>query len=173
MDHAYRPLTAADLELLMAWRSHPVIYQGFYIQDGPLAWAEHREWFRSRPDTRRDWIIQVRDEDRWRDVGSVNLTGLDGDAPEVGVLVGEVTAHGQGIGRHAVGWAVGWLRDREYPGASARILDRNAASRRVFEAVGFERVGDARDGESAYRLTFSGPSPGSAAAQLGEFPGGR
>jgi RimJ/RimL family protein N-acetyltransferase len=149
----YRPATADDLELLMAWRSHPELYRRFYLQDEALEWEEHANWWASR-EHRRDWIITINTDGRWRDVGNVNLSELDSDAPEVGVFVGEITAWGNGIATDAVEFAVDWLREHEYAAAKARILDDNDGSKRVFESVGFRRTGEARDNESEYRLSL-------------------
>lgn len=155
MDIEYRPAEDGDLELLMAWRSNPMVYEGHYLQDEPLAWEDHLEWWHSRED-RRDWVITVKTDDRWRDVGVVAIAELDTDYPEVSIWVGEVTLWGNGVATEAVTFATEWLEDHDYPGASCRIMDDNAGSRRVFDAVGFERVGDAREGESWYELDFEG-----------------
>jgi len=153
MEVAFRPATVADLELLLAWRSNPDVYEYFYEQDEPLEWDEHVDWWESR-ENRRDWIVTVRERTRWRDVGSVCVYDLDADVPEVGVYVGEVTAWGGGIASEAVEFAADWLRARNYQEVRARIVEGNDASKRLFERVGFECVGESRPGESAYRLSL-------------------
>lgn len=153
MEIEYRPATGGDLELLLAWRSHPDLYENFYIQDEPIEWETHKNWWVSRED-RRDWIICLNEGDRWRDAGSVNISNLDTDRPEIGVYVGEITAWGNGIASAAVNFAVEWLRDRDYDGARARILDDNEGSQRVFKNCGFRHIGDAREAESEYVIEF-------------------
>lgn len=151
MEVEFRPATEGDLELLLAWRSHPDVYENFYVQSGPLDWDEHVSWWNSRS-ARRDWIITVNEDGRWRDVGIVNVSDLDTNFPKVGVYVGEVTLWGRGVASDAVEFAVEWLKSEEYSAAKARILDQAEASRRVFEKAGFERVGEARECEGEYRL---------------------
>jgi RimJ/RimL family protein N-acetyltransferase len=153
MEVECRPATEGDLELLLTWRSHPELHKNFYIQDEPIKWETHIDWWASR-ENRRDWIICLNEDDRWRDVGSVNVSGLDTDIPEVGVYVGEVTAYGNGIASSAVEFAVEWLRGRDYTGAQARILDDNKGSQRVFEKCGFQHAGNAHEAESKYLIQF-------------------
>lgn len=139
MDIEYRPATEGDLELLMAWRSHPKLYRSLYGQDGPLTWEDHLSWWRER-ENRRDYIITVNEGERWRDVGVVTLTGLDTDRPAVGVWVGEVTLWGNGVATEAVEFAVDWLDDHGYPVVTAEIFEENSSSQHVFEKVGFTQV---------------------------------
>lgn len=150
MEIEFRQATENDLELLLAWRSHPKLYGNFYLQKGPLDWDAHREWWFSR-EHRRDWIIVLDSDGRWRDVGSVNVSDLDTNLPEVGVYVGEITLWGQGVATDAVAFAVDWAKDQGYPAVKARILESNEGSRRVFESLGFRKVGAARENEYEYR----------------------
>lgn len=150
MDIEYRPATECDLELLLAWRSHPKLYENFYLQEGPLDWETHKEWWESR-EHRRDWIIIVNSEKRWRGVGSVNVTNLDTDVPEIGIYVGEITLWGNGVASDAVEFAVNWTRSQGYSAVKARVLEHNEASRQVFENLGFRKVGAARGNEFEYR----------------------
>ena len=151
MQMEFRPATADDLELMLAWRSHPKVYRHFYEQDEPLEWKEHLNWWESR-EHRRDWIITIREGDEWRDVGNLNISDLDSEAPEVGVYIGELTLWGKGTATEALNFAVDWLRRRGYSTARARILDDNGPSKGVFEKVGFQRIGDARENESEYEM---------------------
>lgn len=127
-----RPLRRDDLELLLAWRSNPLVYEHFARQNEPLAWADHREWFESRPPEREDFIIEYRD----RDVGLVHRSP---DAWGVGIYVGEVSAWGQGIGTAALERAL--ERFEADPPYRARIHEDNERSQRLFAGVGFEQVG--------------------------------
>lgn len=151
MQVEYRPATVDDLELMLAWRSQPQLYENFYEQDEPIEWEGHSKWWDSR-ENRRDWIITVREEDRWRDVGNVNVSSLDTEMPEIGVYIGEVTLWGEGVATEAVHFGVNWLREESYPAVRARILDSNEPSQRVFEKVGFHRTGEARENESEYQM---------------------
>lgn len=129
-DHiAFRPLQIDDLELVLAWRSNPEIYENFSEQSGPLAWDNHLSWFSSRPTGRYDYVIEY----KGRRVGSVNI---DPDS-YVGVYVGETDLWGEGIGSAAVEWICQeHHRDEFY----AEIHEENTASRRLFEDCGFDEV---------------------------------
>ncbi|NUC70869.1 GNAT family N-acetyltransferase [Haloterrigena sp. SYSU A558-1] len=153
MEIEFRPATEDDLELMMAWRSHPDLYENFYIQDKELDWETHIEWWEGRTN-RRDWIIVLQENDRWRDVGNVSLSDLDTDCPEVGIYIGEVSSWGKGVATKAVEFALSWLRTQDYSETHARILKHNDASQRVFEKIGFEHAGLARDGEYMYVYTI-------------------
>lgn len=145
-------MTDEDLELLLAWRSHPLVYRHFEEQDAPLEWDNHHSWWLSR-EARRDWIIAVHDGEESRDVGSVYATGLNEEAPAVGVYVGEVSAWGQGIASQAVEFALGWLRNQGFSAATARIHSENIGSRRLFRNAGFNLTGT--DGSvMRYRVTL-------------------
>jgi RimJ/RimL family protein N-acetyltransferase len=126
-----RPLDRDDLELVLAWRSNPEIYEHFRRQDGPLEWEEHVSWFESRPEARFDYVVRYTD----RRVGSVNLTETD----EVGIYLGDVSARGRGVAT----WALRWVCDRfdTREPLWAEIHRENERSRALFERCGFERVG--------------------------------
>lgn len=131
---SYRPLSLNDVELVLAWRSNPMVYQHFRYQDGPLTWEDHLAWYESRQSERYDYIIEYED----RRVGSVFLT------PDsfIGVYIGEVNLWGEGIGEAAVKW-ICTEHDRE--SVFAEIHGENEASRRLFENCGFsvhEQEGD-------------------------------
>jgi RimJ/RimL family protein N-acetyltransferase len=142
-----------DLELLMAWRSNPLVFEHFFRQAEPLKWAEHLRWWKGRQ-CRKDWIIVFEEEGRERFVGSVNAAKLDKEIPEVGVFVGEVTLWGRGVGRKAVALAVGYLRKRGYKKVWALIAEGNVASFKLFEAVGFRRIGEGHKGEWIYEMAL-------------------
>lgn len=123
---SYRPVEPADLELLLGWRSNPLVYEHFRSQDEPLDWGSHLSWFGSRSEERRDYLIQY----QGRGVGSVFLT------PDsfVGVYIGEVDLWGEGIGEAAVSWV---CDKHEREAFFAEIHEDNEASRRLFEECGF------------------------------------
>ncbi|MFP8953870.1 GNAT family N-acetyltransferase [Natrialbaceae archaeon A-arb3/5] len=153
MEIEFRPAKEGDLELMMAWRSHPQLYENLHSQDGPLEWDDHLDWWESRED-RRDWIITVRTGERWRDVGIIALSGLDSDYPSVGVWVGEITLWGEGIATEAVKFSINWLQKRDYSGAVAGIYSWNNSSQQVFEKAGFKQAESLEDNRYNYRIEF-------------------
>ena len=136
--------TQSDWELMLAWRSNPDLYQGFYTQDKPLTWDEHIKWIESRNKDWRTFIILY----EGRRVGIVTVANLDHWAPEVGFYVGEKNLWGKGIGKEAVGLGLEYIKsyDRDY--ARTTILNNNYRSIRLIKSLGFEYLGPAREGES-------------------------
>lgn len=136
---SYRQTGAEDLELLLAWRSNPRVYEHFRNQDRPLSWEEHHSWFESRSADRHDFTILYEE----RRVGSVFLT------PDsfVGVYVGEIDLWGKGIGTAAVDWICTEF-DRE--AFFAEIHAENGGSKRLFEGCGFTAY-DRQDDWLIYR----------------------
>jgi RimJ/RimL family protein N-acetyltransferase len=120
-----------DVELMMAWRSNPRIYEHFRQQDEPFEWSGHIQWFSTRSPKRRDFII----EHQGRRVGVVAIA-TDGD---VGIYIGEETLWGQGIATEALTLACKRIDDRDL---TAQIHTENESSQRLFEKCGFEYTGD-------------------------------
>jgi len=151
MDVMLRRATDADMALVMAWRSHPTVYAGFYTQKKPLTWDEHKTWWESRNKDWREFIIEVTDCDlNVRPVGIVTVGQLDNYSPEIGYAIGETSLWGKGIASQAVWLVCEWLKQKEYRDVHTTILDKNVASQKVCKKVGFKRVCDARDGESRW-----------------------
>ena len=149
-----RELEESDLELLMSWRSNSELYKWFYLQNGALLWENHYNWWKSRKD-RVDWIIIYDEESKERRVGSANISDLESEHPEVGILIGEITLWGKGVASKALKMVISYLKDKGYKGASANIFKKNKNSRRLFERNGFTMTGVARKGELSYDLIFN------------------
>jgi RimJ/RimL family protein N-acetyltransferase len=132
-----------DLELMMAWRSNPLIYQGFYTQTKPLIWEEHLNWFRSRNQDWRTFIIIYND----RKVGVVTIGQLDHWSPEIGYYIGEVSLWGNGIGKEAIQLALEWIKDYGKNYAHTTVMESNSRSLGLLKSLGFEILGKARKGE--------------------------
>lgn len=135
--------TDDDIELCMAWRSNPLIYNGFYTQKAPLTWGEHIAWWYSRNQDWRQFIIQY----YGRNVGVVTIGQLDHWSPEIGYYIGEVTLWGQGVGRKAVLAALEWLRGQGKRYCHTTVLESNTRSLRLLQGLGFHTLGMAREGE--------------------------
>lgn len=123
------PLERDDLELVLAWRSNPEIYRHFRLQNNPLEWHEHVTWFESRSPNRHDFMIHY-DERR------VGVVSIDSD-DEVGIYLGDFSAHGHGIATASLGWLCNRFEDRTP--LFAEIHEENAASKRLFNRCGFQQ----------------------------------
>ncbi len=127
----------------MAWRSNPLIYQGFYTQKSPLMWDEHIKWIKSRNQDWRMFIIMLND----RRVGVVTIGQLDHWCPEIGYYIGEISLWNMGYGYKAVELAAEHLNGLGKAYCHTTVLKHNKASLRLLEKLGFEIMGDAREGE--------------------------
>ena len=143
MDVRLEVATKEDLPLIMAWRSSPLVYEGFYSQNAPLVWDEHVRWFRSRNRDWRTFIIHYND----RPVGILNIGQLDHWSPELGYAIGEVTLWGKGVGRQAVKLALDWLKDYGKQYCHTTVLKKNERSVRLLKSLGFDYMAEAREGE--------------------------
>ena len=145
-----------DLELMMAWRSNPLVYQGMYSQKKPLEWNEHISWFHSRNKDWRTFIILLGEKDSIvtdlnpRRIGVVTVGQLDHWSPEVGYYIGETSLWGKGYGKEAVRQGLKYIMDYGRTAAHTTIKDDNEASIRLIESLGFTCRGPARLDESWY-----------------------
>lgn len=126
-----RPLSSADLELVLAWRSNPLVYRHFRGQDGPLNWEDHVSWFQSRPIKRHDFVIKYGDR-------RVGLVSLDAD-DHVSIYLGDVSVRGEGVASAALRWLCSRFGDARP--LRAEIHESNEDSIALFERCGFEAVG--------------------------------
>jgi len=131
---------------MMAWRSSPLIFEGFYQQNAPLEWEEHFNWWKSRNNW-RTFIIVLVSAHRSRNIGVVTLGQLDHWSPEVGYYIGEVSLWNKGYGKKAVKLALNWLRERGYKHCHTTVLLSNKASAHLLWILGFQVSGGAREGE--------------------------
>lgn len=133
-DLAFRPAGLGDADLLFDWVNRPDCLAGKLRTDGPIPRASHDAWFAARlgESDCRLWIV----ERGGVPVGQIRLQAANG-AYEVDVYV-VPTARRAHVAAAAVGHAVGEMATAE-PGARlvARVRSGNAASRRLFESVGF------------------------------------
>ena len=130
-----RPVERGDLELLLAWRSNPEIYRHFRVQDEPLDWEEHVGWYESRSDNRYDFLIRYGK----RRVGVVSIDADD----EVGIYIGDFSAHGHGIATAALEWICDRFADRTP--LTAEIHENNEPSKNLFKRCGFEKSAEEDD----------------------------
>ena len=148
-----REATSNDLELVLAWRNNPLIWQGLYQQsreNRPLTWEEHYNWWHSRYNW-KTFIIQLNDNITTRDIGYISISQLDYWSPEIGLSIGETTLWGRGIGKQALTLGTQWVREKGYKYTSTTILDNNERSKALFLSLGYERIAGARPEESLYR----------------------
>ena len=146
-----RELKPEDYELIMAWRSNPLVYKSFYSQNKPLTWDEHIKWIKSRNKDWRNFIIILDDGFTENRVGVVTIGQLDYWEPETGIYIGYTDLWGKGIGKVALQLAVDYIKSYGRKYTRTTILDVNERSKKLYSSLGFKRIGEARPGESLYR----------------------
>lgn len=94
-----------------------------------MEWEEHVSWFESRDEDRYDFVISF----DGRRVGVVNVDTAD----EVGIYLGDFSAHGQGVATATLEWLCHRFADRAP--LFAEVHDENESSKRLFERCGFHQ----------------------------------
>jgi RimJ/RimL family protein N-acetyltransferase len=122
-----QPMREKDLELVLAWRNNPRIYNNFAEQDEPIRWDNHVAWYEQRPADREDYIIRCNN----RRVGVVSLDKND----FVSIYIGEQPLWGQGIASRALKWLI----QRYSPSRPlyAEVHTENDRSEHLFKQCGF------------------------------------
>lgn len=129
------PISRRDLELILAWRSHPEIYRHFRNQNEPLTWSDHLSWFESRTSNQRDFLI-------YHGGRRVGLAGLNAN-DEITIYIGDFSAQGEGVATAMIDW----LKDRFKTRTPlvAEVSEENEPSKHLFRSCGF-RVATRTDG---------------------------
>lgn len=140
----------SDRELVLAWRNNPLCMAGCYTQGfgnpHPITWEEHAAWWSSRRNW-KEFIIEY----KGRKIGVLTIGQLDYWEPEIGIVIGETTLWGLGLGKMALERACDYLRECGRKYTRTTILDNNKRSIKLFEGVGYKKIAPARPGESLYR----------------------
>ena len=97
-------LGMGELELVLAWRNDPEVMRYLPSAQRPLTWEDHLAWYeRYEPyhgvAIRQDWMIELTESGHDRGVGVVHYITY---TSEIGLIVGEKTLWGQGVGRIAL-----------------------------------------------------------------------
>lgn len=142
-----REATNSDMALVMAWRSNPLVYQGFYSQKKPLEWEEHKSWWLSRNRDWKEFIVVLAEDGCMRDIGVVTIGQLDHWSPEVGYFIGEVSLWGKGYGKESVRLSLEWLKAHGKMYCHTTVLVKNTRSLSLLRSLGFEYLDKAREGE--------------------------
>ena len=145
----------SDLELIRAWRSSPLVYQGFVTQKEPLTYMEHHNWWNSRKQLNwREFIIVLQEDELLRDMGVVTIGQLEHWSPEIGYFIGNPADWNKGYGKQAVWCALDWLRRHGYKYTHTTVKTDNQRSIKLLESLGFEYLGKAREGEVWYQKSL-------------------
>jgi UDP-2,4-diacetamido-2,4,6-trideoxy-beta-L-altropyranose hydrolase len=144
-----RPAKLHDEAQILAWANNKIVRLNAFSSESISA-DTHRIWFRGRlerVDSYRIYMIEIDDIP----IGQVRFE-RQGEVWEVDYSL-DTILHGRGMGPHLLDKAILRLRDEVGGGVIlGRVKATNRASRRVFEALGFERLADDH-GALRYRRT--------------------
>lgn len=124
-----------ELALLMSWRSNPLIYRWFLLQDKPLEWQNHLSFLNSE-EHRDDYMVYL-DE---RPIGHVSLSKKNLLYPEISIMIGEISLWGRGFSNTILRNFLEILHNQGYTKLSARISNDNVSSIKLFNRNGFYYV---------------------------------
>lgn len=139
-----RDFRASDAVAVRRWFSDRAVTAGLLEQrENGLSAEGAREWVTRAIEgggQDRKWALVV--EGAEDPAGFTALYGLGRQtAPELGILIGDLSARGAGAGRDAIRQTALHAFDLGAHRLYARILSSNQASQRAFAAVGFQREG--------------------------------
>ena len=139
---ALRPVSADDSEDLLAWHNDPLTRSNSRSGE-PVTHEAHAAWMsRVEADANRQVWIALEGDAK---IGTTSAVLHEDGSVEISVTVAP-DARGRGLAAPLIGEAVQEV-EVLWPGARIRaeIKPNNTASRKAFEACGFEQVADRED----------------------------
>ncbi len=146
-----REANSDDTGLVMSWHSNPVIFSGFYTIRSPLTWEEHYYWWTETTKTWKKFMVVLVENNIPRTIGIVRISALEDFSPQTALTIGEISLWGKGYGKKALELGLQWLRDKGKKHTHTSIPDHNLRCIALYKGLGFERYGEAREGESWYQ----------------------
>lgn len=132
-----------ELALLMSWRSNPLIYNWFLLQNEPLKWENHNHFVLAGIH-RLDYLVYL----NGRPIGHVAVSKTDCKYPEISIMIGEITLWGKGFSSIILKKFLELLISEGFSNFSAKISDSNLNSINLFKKSGFIYLGEVPDVEN-------------------------
>lgn len=145
MTPSIRPATAADLDAIFRIYNHEVLHGTATFDTEPIEGARQTAWLRAHEDPRHPALVAV-GEGRvvgWGSLSAWSDRCAYARAVEVSVYV-DSTARGRGVGRALIDELAVRGRAAGVAVLLARIASESTASLRLFERLGFQRIGTMR-----------------------------
>lgn len=123
----------------IGWLSNTEINQYLEVRTNIPSLVEQQEYVEScinSNDTFMLGIFSSKDDL----IGSATLRILPMNTISVGLMIGEKSHHGKGIGKQVIMLVTKWAKERKYSALEAGYDTRNLASARLFESSGFKVV---------------------------------
>jgi len=137
------PPEVEDAEALSRWLNDPAVWVPF-ARLWPTNVEAERQWISAQLSRRDELNFMVVERAAGKPVGLAGLRSLDAAnaTARLGILVGEASARGKGLGTEAtellVGYGFDFLGLRRI---NLSVLATNAAAIRIYEKLGFQREG--------------------------------
>lgn len=142
-----RLMTAADTDLIVAWRNKDAVRKNFIYQE--LFTREgHENWIRTRVETGQVVQMIICDDVTEKPLGSVYIRDIDRkhNKAEYGIFIGEDDARGRGVGTAAAKLMLRYCFGEEgLHRVYLRVFATNRQAIRSYEKAGFVREGLLRD----------------------------
>ena len=146
-----RRATSDDCRRYWEWVNEPGVRDASF-SGAAIGWDEHVAWFAARLDDPRS-VLRVVEDDERGPVGQVRLDGRSASEAEIDISIAP-EHRGQRFGVDALRLVCAEAPSGRWPLIVARVKAGNAASIRMFERAGFQRVEDDANG-SVVRLEFA------------------
>lgn len=137
----YRPIDYEDTEMILGWRNSDAVRNNFLHRD-IITVEEHERWLESEIMTGRAVQFVMIDKKDDKPIGSVYFRDIDKErkTAEYGIFIGEGSARGKGYGiETAIRMTSYFFEDMRYDKLFLRVLERNRAAIRSYEAAGFKK----------------------------------
>lgn len=144
-----RPITREDTPLIVKWRNSGAVRENFIFRE-TFTEEMHNHWLDTKVASGEVVQYIIVDKSDQKPVGSVYFRDISekNRSAEYGIFIGEDSARGKGLGKEAIRLFTDFGFDTlGLHRISMRVLDRNEASIKVNESLGFVREGVFRDME--------------------------
>lgn len=139
------PQTAEHTDAVLRWRRDPEILGQLCSERAPTR-EEHERWLKGLGDSRREFVIVDTESGALLGTAGLSDISVQHGCAELGILVGEKSAWGRGIGKAAThALLVVAFDELKLHRVYLRVFPENLRAQRLYESVGFVREGEARE----------------------------
>lgn len=135
-----RPITYDDTELMVKWRNQDNVRR-YFIYREQFTSEIHENWMKTKVETGEVVQFIICDNNSDEPIGCTYLRDIDQQekSAEYGVLIGEASYRGNGIGKQALAITLGYaFHEMNMKRINARVISTNGPSLYSFLHSGFE-----------------------------------
>jgi diamine N-acetyltransferase len=146
----FRAPERADIPTFTRWINDPEVTAGLLLYR-PMSQADEEEWFSTmlnRPGDEHPFVIEIREGEGWRMIGTCGFHGIDwrNRQSEVGIMLGEKEVWNQGYGTEAMALILQYgFATLNLHRIHLQVLANNPRAIRSYEKCGFVLEGRQRD----------------------------